>query len=312
MSSFDERSMTREEAHRLLGLAREAELVGPEAARWAERLSPEREGFVEAARFLAENGEEEAAAELAANVWRLWLRSGDVSGGRQLLAAALDVGKGSPSRYRALALYGDGSLAFRAGAQTESRDRNEEALEVARAVGDLEAESLALVGLSRVAFREGDYAGVRSLAAEARELVRDLDAAAGAAPLHMLAAGTRLAGEHDEAIELYTESLELSRRRADSRMVGMELHNIGHVELHRGNVDAAEKCFVERADLIDQDDPYEEAMTYLNQAALASVRGDREGAAYLLLRTESTLDAAEIVLDPDDAFEVDWLRDRLG
>lgn len=304
--------MTRGEAERLLALAREAKVIGSDAPKWVERLGPEREELVEAARFLAENGEEEAAAELAANVWRLWLVSGDVSGGRQLLAAALDVGEGRPSRARALALYGAGSLAFRAGAQTESRDRNEAALEAARAVGDREAEALALVGLSRVAFRDGNYARVRLLAAEARELTRDLDAAAGAAPLHMLAAGTRLAGDHDEAVELYTESLELNRRLGDSRMVGMELHNIGHVELHRGNVEAAERCFAECADVRNHDDPYEAAMTHLNHAALAFARGDRERAAELLRRTQSTLDGAGIVLDPDDAFEVEWLHDQLG
>jgi len=304
--------MTREEAERLLVLAREAKLVGSDAPKWVERLAPEREELVEAARFLAENGEEEAAAELAANVWRLWLVSGDVAGGRQLLAAALDVGEGRPSRARALALYGAGSLAFRAGAQTESQDRNEAALEAARAVGDQEAEALALVGLSRVAFRDGDYARVRSLAAEARELTRDLDAAAGAAPLHMLAAGTRLAGDHDEAVELYTESLELNRRLGDSRTVGMELHNIGHVELHRGNVEAAERCFAECADVRSPDDLYEAAMTHLNHAALAFARGDRERATELLQHTQSTLEGAGIVLDPDDAFEVEWLHDQLG
>lgn len=304
--------MTRKEAERLLVLAREAKLVGSDAPSWVERLAPRREELVEAARFLAENGEEEAAAELAANVWRLWLLSGDVAGGRRLLAAALDVGEGRPSRARALALYGDGALAFRAGAQSESQHRNEAALEAAHAVGDREAQALALVGLSRVAFRDGDYARVRVLATEARELARDLDAAAGAAPLHMLAAGTRLAGDYDEAIELYTESLELNRRLGNSRLVGMELHNIGHVELHRGNVDAAERCFAECAEVRNPDDLYESAMTHLNNAALAFVRDDRERAAELLGRAQSQLDGAGIVLDPDDAFEVEWLHDRLG
>lgn len=304
--------MTRKEAERLLVLAREAKLVGSDAPSWVERLAPRREELVEAARFLAENGEEEAAAELAANVWRLWLLSGDVAGGRRLLAAALDVGEGRPSRARALALYGDGALAFRAGAQSESQHRNEAALEAAHAVGDREAQALALVGLSRVAFRDGDYARVRALATEARELARDLDAAAGAAPLHMLAAGTRLAGDYDEAIELYTESLELNRRLGNSRLVGMELHNIGHVELHRGNVDAAERCFAECAEVRNPDDLYESAMTHLNDAALAFVRDDRERAAELLGRAQSQLDGAGIVLDPDDAFEVEWLHDRLG
>ena len=86
----------------------------------------------------------------------------------------------------------------------------------------------------------------------------------------------------------------------------MELHNIGHVELHRGNVDA-ERCFAECADVRDHDDPYEAAMTHLNHAALAFARGDRERATELLRRTQSRLHGAGIVLDPDDAFEVAWL-----
>jgi len=275
-------------------------------------LAPQREELIEAVRFLGESGDAEAAAELGANVWRLWLLKGDIPGGRRLLAAALDSGEGRPSRARALALYGDGLLAFRAGAMIESQGRNDAALKTARAVGDREAETLALVGLSRVALREGDYAQVRLLAAEARDLARTLDAAAGAAPLHMLAAGTRLAGDYHDAIGLYAESLELNRRLGDSRRVAMELHNIGHVELHRGNVDAAERCFADCADVRNHDDPYEAAMTHLNGAALAFARGDRERAAELLRRTRSALDGANIVLDPDDAFEVAWLHDRLG
>ena len=105
-----------------------------------------------------------------------------------------------------------------------------------------------------------------------------------------VAAGTRLAGDYDEAFQLYAESLELNRRLGDSRVVGMELYNIGHVELHRGNVDDAERCFAECADVHNHDDPYEAAMTHLNHAALAFARGDRERAAELLRRTQSTLD----------------------
>ena len=92
----------------------------------------------------------------------------------------------------------------------------------------------------------------------------------------------------------------------------MELHNIGHVEIHRGNVTEAERCFAECAVVRDTDDLYEAAMTHLNQAALSFARGDRDRAAQLLQRTQSTLDQASIVLDPDDAFEVHWLRGQLG
>lgn len=304
--------MTREEAEGLLATAREAKLLGPDAKSWIDRLAPKRQDFVEAVRFLAENGDEEAAVELGANVWRLWLVLGDIAGGRQMLSAALDVGQGKPSRVRSLALYGDGALAFRAGAQQDSQVRNEEALAAARTVGDREAEALALVGLSRVALRNGDYGRVQSLAATARTLTRDLDPAAEVAPLHLLAAGTRLAGDYNRAIDLYAQSLELNRRLGDSRMVGIELHNIGHVEIHREKVHEAERSFEECASIRNQDDPYDAAMTQLNQAALAFARGEHERAAELLRRMQSTLDGAGIVLDPDDAFEVKWLRERVG
>lgn len=304
--------MTKPEVERLLALARKAELTGPDAAKWVDRLAPERQKLVEAARFLVQSGEQEEATELAANVWRLWLVVGDNTGGREFLGLVLDADRAKPSRERALALYADGLLAFRAGAQTESRVRNQAALVTARAVGDREAESLALVGLSRLAFREGDNARVRALASEARNLTSGLDARAGVMPLHMLAAGTRLDGDYDDAIELYNESLAVVRDLGDSRMVGMELHNMGHVELHRGNVDAAARCFTEAAEIRDRDDLYETAMTHLNQAALAFAQGDGHNAATLLQRMQSALDSAAIVLDPDDAFEVGWLRSNLS
>src|SRR2546430_17664294 len=109
--------MKREEAEGLLAIAREAKLLGPDAKSWIDRLAPKRQDFVEAERFLAENGDEEAAAELGANVWRLWLVLGDIAGGRQNVAAALVVGQGKPSHAPAPAHYGDVSLASRVGAQ---------------------------------------------------------------------------------------------------------------------------------------------------------------------------------------------------
>ena len=305
-------AVARTEAERLRALAREARLEGPDAPYWVERLEPERNELLRAVRYYTGHGDTEAAVELAADVWRLWHILGHIAGGRQFLAAALDGAAGEPSSARALALYGDGLLAFRQGAQDESRRRNEAALAVARSVRDSHAEALALVGLSRVALRDGDYGGVRALAAEARERARRLPAAAGVAPLHMLAAGTRLAGDLDAAAELYRESLALNRHLGDRRMVGVELHNLGHLEVHRGNLDVARGYFTECVDLRDGHNPYDVAMTTLNEAAVALAEGDRRGAAELLGRTQSALERAGIVLDPDDAYEVDWLRGQLA
>ena len=217
------------------------------------------------------------------------------------------------SEDRVRELYREGVAAFRKGDQERSRALNEEALGLARSEGDRAGEALALVGLSRVAFREGDNARVKELALAARELARETgDRSTDVAPLHMLAAGTRLSGDYDEARRLYVESIDLNRSLDDTRMVAVELHNLGHVELHRGDVAAAERLFAERLELRNAEDAYERAMDALNDAALAVAHGRSSDAESSLRVSEETLAEAGIVLDPDDRFELDRLRDRLS
>lgn len=243
--------------------------------------------------------------------WREYLATGDVAGGRAFLAEVLDR-DAPPSRHRALVLYADGLFAFRQGDMDGSRARNEAALAMARELGDDEAEAYALVGLSRVALRAGDYEDVVGLAERARALVRD-DRDASVAPLHMQAAGTRLLGRYDEARALYEESLVLNRSRGDARMTAMELHNLMHVELHRGDVASAERRFEAWRSMVGASaDPYDGAMWSLNNAAFAVVRGEPERATELLDEAEERLAAAGIVLDPDDASELHHLRGLTG
>lgn len=239
--------------------------------------------------------------------WREYLGKGDTAGGRAFLAEVLDR-DGPPSHHRALVLYADGLFAFRQGEMDVSRARNETALAMARELGDGEAEAYALVGLSRVALRAGDYADVVALAERARELVRD-DRDASVAPLHMQAAGTRLLGRYEEARTLYEESLELNRTRNDARMTAAELHNLVHVALHLGDVGEAERRLEEwRALVASSEDPYDRAMQRLNEAALSIAHGTPERARSLLDEAEERLAAAGIVLDPDDASELLRLR----
>jgi hypothetical protein len=53
-------------------------------------------------------------------------------------------------------------------------------------------------------------------------------------------------------------------------------------------------------------------MIDLESAALAAVRGDFERVSALLGRAAETLRRAGIVLDPDDASEVRWLKSQIG
>jgi tetratricopeptide (TPR) repeat protein len=312
--------VTRSEAERLLSLSREARWTFPsssgkpldDSARaepWIERLLAERESLLEAVRQLLDAGEVESATELAANAWRVWMVARDIDGGRRFLAAVLDA-RGAP-RDRALALYGDGLFAFWQGAAEQARERNEAALVAAEESGDAEALALAHLGLSRVALEDGDHERARAEAVQARELASDLGPTMGQAPLHMHAQAARQAGDFDEAAALFEQSLELNRRVGDTGMVDVELHNLGSVELRRGNVDQAERYFAECREL-DSDDPYVVALTAFHDAAIALGRGARERATTLFERGETVLGEAGIDLFTDDRADVEWLRNRLA
>lgn len=304
--------MNSDEAQRLLELSREARWTFPSSTGkpvrgdepWLAPLAAEQRALAEAARVLADD----EAVELAANVWRLWMVSRDIDGGRAFLGEVLGRDGGAP-RARSLALYGDGLFAFWQGAIDDSRARNEEARALA---DDPEALALANLGLSRASLSAGDAESARAFALEASNQARGGGEALGQAPLHLHAQSVRMLGDYDEAARLFRESLDLNRRIDDPGMIGVELHNLAHVELHRGDLAEAEGLFAELAAHDAGEDPYSGALGRLNEAALAFARGDREEARALLAQLDRELDESGVELAPDDEFERGWLRGRVG
>jgi tetratricopeptide (TPR) repeat protein len=314
--------MTDEKARDMLAVSRELHWAFPSSqgtpiikgdpkSQRAEEAVHERESYARAARVLLDRGDEEGAVEIAANAWRLWIVARDISGGRAFLAGILEKGRKKPSRARSLALYGDALLAFRQGKIEESRQRSQAALDAALAVNDHEALTLAHLALSRVAFEDGDYARSLTLAVKSREFARNLDPAMGQAPLFLHAQSTRLSSDYERAAALFTQSLELNRKVNDQGMIMAELQNLGLVEIHRGNINAAERYFAESEKLGSTDDPYGNAMTHLYRAAIEFVRGNKDKSHTLLQRAQSILKEAKIEAAPDDQFEIDWLRGKL-
>ncbi len=315
--------MSEEKARHLLELSRALRwefpssqgtpiIRGHAASRDVEQATKEqREFFADAARVLLEKGDEEGAIEIAANAWRLWIVARDLDGGRAFLASVLEKGEKKPSRARSLALYGDALLAFRQGKIEESRQRSQAALDAALVVSDREALTLAYLALSRIAFEDGDYAKSASLAVKAREFARDLDRAMGQAPLFLHASATRLTGDYYQAAALFEQSLELNRKIGDQGMVAAELQNLGFVEIHRGNVDAAERYFTEGEKIGPANDPYSIAMSVINKAVIAFLRGNRDESRSLLQRAQSVFKEAGIDPGADDQFEINWLQKQL-
>ena len=258
-------------------------------------------------------GDGASALELFARAWRTWLSEDALEEGAAAGAAALSArGAEDASQWRVRALYGDGVLAFRSGDRDRSLARNDEALALARRAKDVQGECEALTGLARVALRDGDFRKVVALASSGRELARQAGLReAEASPLHLLAAGVRLQGDHHRARELYLESLDLNTALGNESWIAMEQHNLGWVELHLGDADAAEKRFDACAGT-GEGDAYRSAWDALNRAGVSTVRGRLDEAAASFEAGKRMLEAMHSKPDPDDQAELEWLAGRLG
>ena len=278
-----------------------------------QRLGIEREAVADAVRQFAKAGDAAAALELVGRTWRMWFTPAKLDEGSAVVASALAIPRDSPVPvWEARALYADGVFAFRAGDQPRSRASNDMALLVARQTGDVRGECDALTGLARVALRDGRYSAVVTLARQARERARaGGDDEAGAAPLHLEAAGTRLQRDYMAARELYLESLRMNTAAGNTAWVSMELHNLRWVELHLGNVEAAKAWFRE-LDSVSASDAFGEAWAELNWSAVAAAQGDLAEAQRRFTIGTRALAKLAVTLDPDDQAELEWLREQVG
>jgi len=290
--------------NQILSVARTGDIQG---------MGVEREAVADAVREFARIGDAAAALELVGRTWRMWFTRAELDEGSAVVASALATPRDSPVPvWEARALYADGVFAFRAGDQPRSRASNEMALLVARQTGDVRGECDALTGLARVALRDGRYTHVIELARQARERARaGGDDEAGAAPLHLEAAGTRLQRDYVTARELYVESLRINRAAGNTAWVSMELHNLGWVELHLGHVEAAKACFRER-DSVSASDAFEEAWSELNWSAVAAAEGDVAEAQRRFAIGTRALENLAVTLDPDDLSELEWLTEQVS
>jgi tetratricopeptide (TPR) repeat protein len=133
----------------------------------------------------------------------------------------------------------------------------------------------------------------------------------GQAPLFLHASAIRLTGDYDQAAALFEQSLELNRKIGDQGMVAAELQNLGFVEIHRGNVEAAERYFTEGEKIVPAGDPYSTAMSIINKAVIAFLRGNKDESRTLLEHAQSVFKEAGIAPGADDQFEIDWLHVQL-
>jgi tetratricopeptide (TPR) repeat protein len=207
-------------------------------------------------------------------------------------------------------LYREGVEAFRRGDDERSRDLNERSLALARGAREAAATVNSLMGLARVALREGSLERVHALAAEARDVAPD--EASLALPLHLDAEATRMDGDLAAARALYDESIALNERLGDARMVEFEQGNLAWVEINEGNLDRAQELI--RGSLAGAlgESAYGRAFGAIALARCSAEVGDRAQARQLLGEANRELETEGLVLDPADQPEYEKTVELAG
>jgi tetratricopeptide (TPR) repeat protein len=202
--------------------------------------------------------------------------------------------------------------AFRRGENDTVERMSREELTRARSAGDAPGETEALYMLSRLAVRAGRMSEARRLASEGLEVaVRSGDRRLEERPRHVLAAVARMTGDLARARELYAESIALNEFLGQAEIVNSEYHNLAFTELHLGNVERARELFDDSRRRVLRNG-YDTFVPYAlgAAAAMAATDGDHAGAARLLGVTDRAFRELGQVPDPDDAAELDAVRNQ--
>lgn len=222
-----------------LELALEAEeaLVGPEQARWLDRLEREHDNLRRALAAPATDPASAAARlRLATALWRFWELRGHLVEGRRWLDQALADATDAPAELRAPALLAAADLASLSGDLARSRLLLADCVALFRAAGDPVGLARALNNLAESAYYRGDVQQAVALAAESLAVQRQQgDRRRIAAALNNLGMATRLTGDLERARALLEESRALFEALGHEGGVAVALENLADVARDAGD-----------------------------------------------------------------------------
>ena len=194
-----------------------AERVGPkvrgtDAAVWLEALEREHANLRAALAWLAEGRAGTPLIRLAVALSPFWQDHAHFAEGRHWLEVALALGMDAPARDRLRALCGAGTMARHHADFVHGVARHEQALELARELGDREEEATILHNLGTQATDLGDFAQARARFEDAIAIAREADTPRPMIrALHGLAQIQRVELESAAALRSLEEVLALVR-----------------------------------------------------------------------------------------------------
>jgi len=225
-----------------LGLAQEAApaLSGHGQGDWLRRLDPEWENLRAVAAHLADQGRTDDVLRLG--VWLQWFA---ISRGHtdvlSWLRSGVDPAVPRPDPLYASALVAVGwltgmMLRLDADARAFAGQCAEQALTIARELGDRRLEARALLVMGSVAYFRGDKARLRQLGQEGVAIARELG------DVHLqgeLLACLTIGGSDEEIRRVRLEALDCFRQSGDDMSAATEMHQLCALDVKAGQLDAA-------------------------------------------------------------------------
>jgi predicted ATPase/DNA-binding CsgD family transcriptional regulator len=242
VASGQEASVRQRHADWCLAFAERAgpQAKGPDGAVWLDALERDHANLRSALTWLMDQGDGLRLIGLAGALSRFWLAHAHFAEGLHWFAIALDLGREAPAADRLRALTGAGNMAWYQADGEQAAHWDEQALALAREIGDRKTEAFAL---NNIAIRDldlGDYDQASSRFEATLALARAIDEPEWMVmPLYNLGRVTCLRGEWAAATERFAEALALAREHGVSWAEPQILSGFGTATLELGDVTQA-------------------------------------------------------------------------
>jgi non-specific serine/threonine protein kinase len=217
----------------------EPELIGPEQARWLASLDAEHDNLRAALGWAIGRRDAVTAMRLGGALFRFWDTRGYYVEGRRWLEQALALDSGAATSVRAKALLGVGRIAYRQG-DYDRVTALEESQALFRVVGDLAGLADSLGYLGVAVADQGDHARAAALEGEALALYRVLgDRTRVGMILNSRGLGELDQGNIEEAAALLEEALAVAREQGARHTIASALNNLALVAQAEGDFERA-------------------------------------------------------------------------
>jgi predicted ATPase/class 3 adenylate cyclase len=286
-ASGEEAEMRRRHAEHFRDLAEEAErhLTREDRGVWLARMEEEHDNLRAVLDWSEGVGDADTGLRTAAAIWRFWLQRGHLSEGRARLERLLSMpGAATRGAVRARALGALGGITYWQNDNPPTRAAYEEAVAIARGVGDPRLLASALLDLSYIPYLEQNPDRAEAILREGLAHAEEAgDRVLTAEFLSSIGFLQVVRGNPAGAIEPRRTAIEMLRQEGAAWQLGQYLGGQAMITRMVGDLDAARRHLYEALEMFAQTrDTLSISMTLTSLALVANDEGHHERAGRLV------------------------------